>query len=278
MNNLLGYLGPKGTYSEETALRYSADTHLKPKPYPSFEQIFAAVEKKEIPQAVIPVENSLQGSVNLTFDLFAKDRPVKIRGELLLKIRHCLMARPGQKVMQIEEVYSHPQALAQCRLYLDQNMPQAARIPASSTAEAAEFVARDKNKALIASDRTARLYSLEVLREDIQDKSPNVTRFLLIGLSDKPPTGSDKTSLLISLQDRPGSLYSALGIFARHDLNLTKIEPRPARETLGKYIFFLDIEGHRKEKKVEQALAELKKTTLFVKVLGSYPLARQTFL
>ena len=141
-----------------------------------------------------------------------------------------------------------------------------------------ELVARSKGKAVIASRRAAQLHNLEVLQKNIQRGSSNTTRFLLLGLDDISPTGNDKTSLLIGLQDRPGSLYTALGVFARYNLNLTKIESRPIRGDLGKYIFFLDFEGHRKNNRVEHALTELKETALFLKILGSYPLARQTFL
>lgn len=278
MNNLLAYLGPAGTFSEELALKYAAGTALQPKPYSTIDQIFSAVEKEEVARAVVPIENSLEGTVNLTLDLFSRDTSVKIKGELLLKVQHCLLSRPGQEITKIKEIYSHPQALAQCRLFLDKNLPLASRISTSSTAEAVEMVTQSEGKAVIASRRAARLYNLEILQENIQDESSNITRFLLLALEDAPPTGYDKTSLLIGLPDRPGSLYNALGIFARHNINLTKIESRPIRGDLGKYIFFLDIGGHRTDHTVTKALRELSKATLFVKILGSYPLARQTFL
>jgi prephenate dehydratase len=278
MLNLLGYLGPAGTFSEELAVKYAAGTSWQPKPYSTIDQIFSAVEKGEVAQAVVPVENSLEGTVNLTLDLLSKDSPVMIKGELLLKVQHCLLTRPGQKISGIVEVYSHPQALAQCRLFLDRTIPEASRISTISTAEAVGLVARSAGKAVIASRRAARLYNLEVLRANIQDEASNVTRFLLLALEDAPPTGYDKTSVLLGLPDRPGSLHAALGIFAGHKLNLTKIESRPIRGDLGKYIFFLDVEGHRKERSLNQALAELSEIALFVRILGSYPLARQTFL
>lgn len=278
MKELLAYLGPAGTFSEEIALKYTRGTCLEPKPYSAIDQIFLAVEKKEAACAVVPIENSLEGTVNLTLDLFSRGTPVKIRGELLLKVKHCLLARPGEDLGKIQEIYSHPQALAQCRLFLDKNLPGAARISTSSTAEAVKLVSQSEGKAVIASRRAAELYNLEVLRENIQDESPNITRFLLLALQDAPRTGYDKTSLLMGLPDYPGSLYHALGVFARHMINLTKIESRPVRGDLGKYIFFLDVEGHRSEQTVVEALKELREIALFVNILGSYPLARQTFL
>ncbi len=278
MRNLLGYLGPPGTFSEELAVRYCTSQSLRPKPYPTMDRIFTAVEKKEVVQGVVPVENSLEGTVNLTLDLLSKNSPVKIKGELLLRVQHCLLARPGQEIAKIKEVYSHPQALAQCRIYLDRIIPEASRISMASTAEAVALASQNEGKAVIASRRAAWLYGLEVLQENIQDEPSNITRFLLLALADAPWTGNDKTSLLIGLHDRPGSLYSALGIFARYKLNLTKIESRPVRGDLGKYKFFLDVEGHRKDTKVARALKEIKEKVLFLKILGSYPLAGQTFL
>lgn len=277
-NNFLGYLGPEGSFSEEAAIKYSSGTSLQPKPYPAINRVFSAVEQKEVALGVVPVENSLEGAVNLTLDLLSLDNPVKIKGELLLKVRHCLLVCPGQELRGIKEVDPHPQALAQCRLFLDKNLPEAARISRASTAEAVQLVARSEGKAAIASRRAAFLYHLEVLRENIQDEPCNITRFLLLDLEDAPPTGHDKTSLLFSLPDRPGSLYAALGVFACHKLNITKIESRPIRGEPGKYIFFLDIAGHRKDKTMVQALLELKKMALSVKILGSYPLGGQIFL
>ena len=218
------------------------------------------------------MENSLEGSVNFTHDLLSNS-DVKIQGELLLRVRQLLLARPGQKPSQIKEIYSHPQALAQCRLFLDKNYPGRPRINIASTAEAAALVAQNYGKAAIASIRAAELYGLEILQDSIQNEPSNITRFLLIGLDDVPPTGNDKTSLLVGLHDKPGTLYSILGVFARYSLNLTKIESRPIRGELGKYIFFLDFEGHREEKIVAQAMQEAEKQVLFLKVLGSYPRA-----
>ncbi|MDO9534479.1 MAG: prephenate dehydratase [Bacillota bacterium] len=273
MENLMGYLGPPGTFTEEAARSYDKNGTFLLRPYPAFDKVFSAITKKEIDQGVVPVENSLEGSVNLTFDLLSGNTDVKIKGELLCRIKHFLLTAPGQTLSKIKEVYSHPQALAQCRIFLDKLLPDASRINMSSTADAAALVAQSEGKAAIASQQAAEFYGLEILRENIQDEPFNITRFFILALVDAPQTGDDKTSLLIGLHDKPGSLFSALGILANYNLNLTKIESRPVRSELGKYIFFLDIEGHRKDKKVSQALKELKEKALFLKLLGSYPRA-----
>jgi prephenate dehydratase len=272
VSKILGYLGPRGTFTEEVSIKYAKDKDLLLKPFPALDKVFNAVARKEIEYGIVPVENSLEGSVNFTHDLLSNS-DVKIQGELLLRVRQLLLARPGQKPSQIKEIYSHPQALAQCRLFLDKNYPGRPRINIASTAEAAALVAQNYGKAAIASIRAAELYGLEILQDSIQDEPSNITRFLLIGLDDVPPTGNDKTSLLVGLHDKPGTLYSILGVFARYSLNLTKIESRPIRGELGKYIFFLDFEGHREEKIVAQAMQEAEKQVLFLKVLGSYPRA-----
>ena len=275
LEKILGFLGPPGTFSHETALKYSAGQAFYLKPFPTVEQVFMAVNSRETDEGLVPVENSLEGSLNLTFDLLAARTAVKIKGELLCKVEHCLLARAGQKLDQIEEIYSHPQALAQCRRYLEQNLPTATCSGMSSTAEAASMVTRSNGKAVIASRRAAVFYGLEILRENIQDgPGLNQTRFLLLAMEDPPATGRDKTSLLLYLPDRPGSLYSALGLFARYNLNLSKIESRPLRGNLGKYLFFLDVSGHHTDPRLTRALLEAKGKNIDVKVLGSYPCAR----
>jgi len=273
MENVIGYLGPPGTFTEEAARSYDKNGTFLLRPYPAIDKVFSAIAKKEINQGVVPVENSLEGSVNLTLDLLSGNTDLKIKGELLCRIKHFLLAAPGQTSNQIKEVYSHPQALAQCRYFLDDVLPDASRINMSSTADAAVLVSQSKGKAAIASQQTAELYGLEILKENIQDEPFNITRFFLLDIDDAPKTGDDKTSLLIGLHDKPGSLFSALGILADYNLNLTKIESRPVRSELGKYIFFLDIEGHREDKKVSHALIELKEKAIFLKLLGSYPRA-----
>ncbi len=273
MNRLLAYLGPPGTFSEEAAMKYCAGKMMLLRPYAAIDQILAAVEKKEVEQGLVPVENSLEGSVNLTLDLLSGDTAVKIRGELLHRVRHFLLASQAQELFKIKEVYSHPQALAQCRQNLERILPGVSCIHTASTTDGVMLVSRSEGRAVIAPHRAAKLYGLEILHEDLQDEAGNVTRFLLLALDDAPPSGDDKTSLLLGLHDRPGSLYRLLGIFARYDLNLTKIESRPVRGDLGRYIFFVDVEGHRFDERVDSALGDVLKEALFLKILGSYPRA-----
>jgi prephenate dehydratase len=277
MTGLFGYLGPPGTFTEEAAGEYCKDENFILRPYPSIHDVMNAIEKKEVDEGIVPVENSLEGTVNLTLECYSRTNSLQIKGELLYKIRQFLLASPGQKLPAIGEVYSHPQALAQCRRFLNEALPGAVLIDTPSTAGAAELVSlRGKRKAAIASRRAAALYGLEVLQGDIQDEPDhNITRFQIISREDAPRTGDDKTSLLIGLQDRPGSLYAALAVFARHNLNLTRIESRPVRGELGKYLFFMDIQGHRKDEEVSSALDKLRQNSLFVKVLGSYPRANR---
>jgi prephenate dehydratase len=275
MEKTLGYLGPPGTFSHEAALNYCKGRACRLKPFAAIKQIFAATANKTVDAGIVPVENSLEGSLNLTFDLLAGNIAVKIKGELHCRVKHCLLAPPGLKIEGIERVYSHPQALAQCRRYLEKILPKAAPIAATSTTDAALQVAQNNNRgAAIASQRAAELYRLAILQENIQDgPGENKTRFLLLAPEDASATGRDKTSLLLTLPDRPGALYAALGIFARHNLNLTKIESRPVRGNLGKYIFFLDVTGHRKDAGLAGALLETKEKNIKVKILGSYPRA-----
>lgn len=275
MKKTLGYLGPPGTFSHETALSYCKGRAYRLKPFTAIGQITTAIENKTTDAGIVPIENSLEGSLHLTFDLLAANTAVKIKGELLCRIRHCLLAPPGQEIEGIERVYSHPQALAQCRCHLKKILPKAACIATASTTDAALQVAQnDQQAAAIASRRAAELYGLAILQENIQDgPGENKTRFLLLALKDAPFTGRDKTSLLLTLPDQPGSLHSALGIFARRKLNLTKIESRPVRGNLGKYIFFIDVTGHRNDTMLAGALLETKEKNIKVKVLGSYPRA-----
>lgn len=273
MTDILGYLGPTGTFTEEAAMEYCKDRDLMLKTYSSIYEVVIALENGDIDEGIVPAENSLEGVVTITLDLLSRESPFKIKGELQCIIRHALLAPQGEKLSNIMEVYSHPQALSQCRHFLQKSLPRASLVNAPSTAGAAEMVSvNGRGKAAVASSRNADLYGLEVLKEDIQDEpGANKTRFFVISSEDAPVTGDDKTSLLISVEDKPGSLYSALGIFASYNLNLTMIASRPIRGELGKYVFFIDVDGHRRDEKVKGALNELQNVSLFVKVLGSYP-------
>ncbi len=271
--NVVGYLGPRGTFSEEVAMEYGRGNNILLRPCASIEQVVRAVEAQEVRYGIVPVENSLEGSVNLTLDLLNGEKGVRVCGEMLHRVKHFLLALPGQTTSGIEEIYSHPQALAQCREFIEERLPGVSCREMASTAEAAGKISGQKSKAVIASRKAAGLYGLEVIARDIQDEENNITRFLLLSGEDAFPTGDDKTSLLLGLRDRPGSLYALLGIFARYQLNLTKIESRPIRGDLGKYKFFLDVEGHRSDKRVAGALQEIEQEALFLKILGSYPRA-----
>jgi prephenate dehydratase len=242
------------------------------KSYPGIDAVIRAVEKKEAEAGIVPVENSLEGSVNFTLDLLRHSN-VLIRGEIALAIRHFLLVQKGGQLGKIKQIYSHPQALAQCRQSLSGLLPGIPVRQTGSTAEAARLAAEHPYFGAVASPRSAVHYGLTVLREDLQDEKGNVTRFLALALQDALPTGDDKTSLLLGLADRPGSLHGLLGIMAGYGLNLIKIESRPIRGVLGKYIFFLDIEGHRLDDKVAQAIKEIENKALFLKILGSYPQA-----
>ncbi|NLX90562.1 MAG: prephenate dehydratase [Firmicutes bacterium] len=268
----LAYLGPPGTFSEEAAIRFAGGKSISLVPCAGIDTAIAAVEQKKADLGIVPVENSLEGSVNLTLDLL-RHSSAQIRAEILLPVRHCLLAQKGETLSGIKEVRSHPQALAQCRHSLAELLPGIPVRETVSTAEAACLAAQHPGLGVVASRHAAARYGLNVLREDLQDEKGNVTRFLILAAEDAPPTGDDKTSLLLGLPDRPGSLHDLLGVVANHGLNLTKIESRPIRGDLGKYIFFLDIQGHRRDKNVALAISEMRNRTLFLKILGSYPRA-----
>jgi len=220
---------------------------------------------------VIPVENSTEGVVSHTLDSFIGS-PLKICAEILVPIEQCLLVRRGLKESQIERVYSHPQALAQCRTWLHANLPKCALVETSSTADAARSAHSDAAGAAIASELAARVYNLEVLRQPIQDQNDNTTRFLVVGRHEPPPSGEGgfKTSLLLVLPDSAGALYKILQPLSEAGINLTKIESRPSKKKAWDYIFFLDLDGHHQDEKIAETLAVLAKKCQLFQVLGSY--------
>ncbi len=268
----IAILGPRGTFSEEAAYRFMLSPTLVLAK--DIEEIFSFVTKGEVEFGVVPIENSLEGSVHLAQELLIKE-DVKIYSEITLEINHCLLALEGTTLGDIDEVISHPQALAQCKQLIRDLGAKTRNAP--STADAAREIKEKglKNSAAIAPLASARLYNLKVLKENVQDVEENKTRFLIISQRDHRPTGVDKTSIILSLKDKPGALYEVLKIFADSKINLTKIESRPSRKALGDYVFFIDFEGHREEEKVKGALENLKSATSFIKVLGSYPREEQ---
>jgi prephenate dehydratase len=276
----IGYLGPPGTYSEIAARRYregfgESSGKMELVPLSSLEEIFSGVEGGRLDEGVIPLENSTEGSVNQTMDLLAhRFHGVKIRGEVILPVFLNLLARPGVSLGEISCVLSHPQAVAQCRLFLGRFLPAAELRETASTAEAAALVAASPAPwAAVGTAAVARTYGLAVLAERINDCPDNATRFIVIGREEAPPGPGCKTSLLFSVEDRPGTLYAVLAEFAKRNINLTRIESRPKKNRLGEYLFFLDFAGHRLEKPAGEALAAVSGLVVDLRVLGSYPAA-----
>lgn len=261
-------LGPRGTFSEEAAVAFFKTPELVLRE--DIEEVFEAVSRGEAEAGIVPVENSLEGSVGMTLDLLLKS-DLKVAGEVVLGIRHSLMALPGVGRGEVEEVISHPHALAQCKKFLKGLGARTRDFP--STAGAAREIAGKKlgNAGAIAPAVAAGLYGLDVLEEDVQDGERNETRFLVIANEDSKKTGNDKTSLILAIKDRPGALCDLLSEFANRGINLTRIESRPSRRGLGDYLFYIDFEGHRRNEEVEAALSGIKSKVTLLKVLGSYP-------
>ena len=262
------YLGPPATHTNLACIeRFGSSANAVRKE--SIQDVFEAVERKKASFGVVPVENSTEGVVNRTLDMFI-DSEVKICGEILIRISHDLLSQKG-KPEEIERVYSHPQALAQCRQWLRKNLPQAKLTETLSTAKAAQMAAGDPRAAAVASSVASRFYRLEVIESGIEDYLHNYTRFLVLGQQVAERTGRDKTSLLFSIADAPGALYQVLKPLAEQSINLTKIESRPIKDKPWEYVFFLDLEGHATDSLIDEAVSALKKNVLFLKFLGSYP-------
>ncbi|MBI4589753.1 MAG: prephenate dehydratase [Candidatus Rokubacteria bacterium] len=264
------YLGPPATFTHQAAvLRFGSSATLAP--VRGIAEVFDEVEHGRAEFGVAPVENSTEGSVNVTLDRLI-DSDLLIAGELLLDISHHLLGQ-AQDLGAVRTVCSHPQALAQCRQWLSTHLPGVRLEEVSSTAAAADRAADDPTVAAVASELAARLYTLPVLRSRIEDHPFNSTRFLVLGRRAMPPTGKDKTSILCSLKHEVGALSRFLEPFARHGLNLTKIESRPTKRRPWEYVFFVDFEGHLDSPPVQAALSEVRERCLFLKLLGSYSTA-----
>jgi len=268
----VAYQGEPGAYSEEAAVRFFGNS-TKGLPYESLDLVFEAVERGEAPFAVVPVENSLEGSITRAYDLLL-DSPLMVCGETELRISHCLIALEGATLDTIKYVYSHPQALGQSRNYLRQL--NAEIVPASDTAGSVRMIKAEKrqNCAAVASARSAEIYGMKILAREIEDNPHNFTRFFVLSKEDSPPAGNDKTSIVFSLKHKPGALYDCLGEFAKRNVNLSKLESRPTRHQPWEYNFYMDFSGHREEKEVGEALKALEEHAVFVKILGSYPRAK----
>ena len=271
MTKRLGYLGPEGTFTEAAAILYDPDATLLP--YPTITSVAKAVSEDLVEYGVVPIENSLEGSVTDTLDLLIHQADLKITNELVMPIEHCLLMRNDSLIEKLEVIYSHPQALGQCRNYLEQYFPNAQVMAALSTAASVEqMLTCDFPAAAIATSRAGQIYGADVVRRGIQDNSNNTTRFVILSKEDHEFTGYDKTSVCFSFgEDKPGILYMVMGEFASRDINLAKVESRPNKETLGRYIFLMDLEGHRDEQHLHQALEKVASNTSFMKILGSYP-------
>jgi chorismate mutase/prephenate dehydratase len=266
----VAYFGPPGTNTHVAAVRHfgASAEHV---PVRGIGDVFAEVERGRADVGVVPIENSTEGAVNHTLDGLI-DSELSICGEVSLEIHHHLLSR-STDLAGVKRVASHPQALGQCRQWLDRNLPEAEIVETPSTGVAAEQAVQDPSVAAVANELAARLYGLPVLRERIEDYANNVTRFVVIGRQAAGRTGRDKTSILFAIRDEVGALYRILEPLATARLNLTRIESRPTRRRPWEYVFFVDFEGHRDDPVTQGVLAAVRERCLFVKVLGSYPMA-----
>ena len=269
----LAYLGPEGTYSEQAAIDYAADSDRIP--YSGIPAVVKAAELGDVEEAIVPIENSLEGVVTYTVDLLIHGSPLKIRGEVVVPIHHQLLIPVGMRMEDVRVVYSHPQAIAQCRGFLSRNLPNAEHVAALSTASAVEDMNSSRYpSAAISSRRAAELFDATIIQSNIEDVPNNQTRFVVLGTEDERRTGRDKTSVCFDFsQDAPGTLYSTLGELAQREINMIKIESRPDRRSLGKYVFLIDLDGHREDTVVSEALDAMRKRASLFKIFGSYPKA-----
>lgn len=263
----IAYLGPEGTWTHQAAISKFGQS-VRYVPQANFGDVFNQVARRIADYGVVPIENSTEGAVSHTLDLFA-DSPLKICAQVLLRIENALMANCLRE--DIQRLYSHPQVFGQCRAWLQQHFPNAEKIEVSSTTRAAQIAAREANAGALGGKLAAELYGLKVLESNIQDSATNTTRFLVLGHKSCPPTGKDRTSIMFSVRDKPGALYHALTPFSEFNINLSKIESRPSKRKDWEYFFFVDIKGHCDDPGLRKALTELKEHCSFMKILGSYP-------
>ena len=268
----VAYLGPQGTFSEQ-AVRQHFGQGVTAEPAATIDEAFRSAESGATQFAVAPAENSTDGAVGRTLDLLLTT-PLRICGEIDLRVKQNLLSRM-KSMKQIRKIYSHAQSLAQCNGWLGQHLPKAERIPVGSNAEAARRAAKEKGAAAIAGENAAALYKLNVMASGIEDDPNNTTRFLVLGNVDAAPTGKDRTSLVMSAENKPGSVHALLSPIAANGVSMSRIESRPAkaRSARWEYVFFIDLEGHQNDARVAAAIAELKRRAPFLKVLGSYPAA-----
>jgi chorismate mutase/prephenate dehydratase len=266
----IAYLGPEGTFTQSAALKHFGHS-VSTVPMSSIPDVFASVESGHASYGLVPVENSTEGVISHTLDMFV-DSSLKVCGEVEIPIHHHLASKP-QDVSRIKHIYSHQQSFAQCRRWLDQNLPGVERIPVSSNAEAARLAATEEDAAAICGLPAVEIFALKICFENIEDMPDNTTRFVIIGKQDVGPSGNDKTSLLISTKNIPGALLGLLQPLADHGISMNKIESRPAQGYKWAYVFFIDVDGHQEDTNVINALNELKHQAALFKILGSYPKA-----
>ncbi len=268
-NLKIAYLGPKATFSYQAALKqFGSKADFIP--LKRLSDVIEEVEKQRADYAVVPIENSNEGSVNTTLDELV-DTNLKVINEINLRISHCLLSKA--KLDNIKVVYSHPQAIAQCSGWLHKNLPQVEIFPVNSTAHAAQLALKNNKAAAISSEIAAKLYNLNILAKSIEDSKDNWTRFFVLGNNSSAKTGKDKTSIIFTIKDKVSALYNILAEFSKRNINLTKIESRPTKKEVWQYVFFIDFQGHINDKKIFNTLENIKKHCIFLKILGSYPKA-----
>ncbi len=266
----IAYLGPEGTFTQSAALKHFGHS-VSTIPMSSIPDVFSSVESGHADYGLVPVENSTEGVISHTLDMFI-DSSLKVCGEVEIRVHHHLAMR-AQNVSAIRHIYSHQQSFAQCRRWLDQNFPGIERIPVSSNAEAARLASIEDDAAAICGLPAVEIFDLKICYENIEDLSDNTTRFVIIGRQQVGPSGNDKTSLLISAKNIPGALLGLLQPLADHGISMNKIESRPAQGHKWAYVFFIDVDGHQLDKNVIDAFNELKQQAALFKILGSYPKA-----
>jgi len=264
----IAYLGPEATFTHQAAIRRFGSS-LRYTAQKTIGDVFTEVSKHRADYGVVPVENSTEGVVTHTLDMFV-DSDLKIVSQIILRVQQCLLSNSPRA--KIKKLFAHPQSLAQCRGWVQNHLPRVEIIETSSNARSAELAAKEKFTAAIAGLLAAEKYNLRVLELDIQDNAANATRFLVLGRQCSPPTNHDRTSLMISVTDKVGALHSALAAFRRYRINMTRIESRPSKRKAWEYFFFIDCDGHVHDRKVANAIGHLEEHCNFIKVLGSYPI------
>jgi chorismate mutase/prephenate dehydratase len=264
----VAYLGPEGTFTHLAAMKKFGEK-AKYIPTKTIDEVFKEVEKSRSDYGVVPIENSIEGIVTHTLDMFLES-DLKVISEISLEIHHYLLSKENS-INKIKKIYSHPHAIAQCRNWIGENLPDVEIYETESTISAVKKVIKEKNSSVIASEIASSMYNLNIIAEKIEDFRENITRFLVIGSEFAKKTGNDKTSILFSIKDRVGALHDILSYFKKEKINLTKIESRPSKKKAWEYVFFVDFIGHKDDVNVKRALKNVEKSSVFFKILGSYP-------